>query len=349
MSPAAPHPHRHRHRHRHPKGCPSLSEEPAEYGRLRRSEHTSDRLPRAAGNGERMRRRLLLAPLLLFAVGCGVAQPSETEARDAAREVARKAGQRLYGQQPRTAEEVGRSASGLDGVEVLRVTGTSTHDGDGIGVVIRTSGSAYRGTLAPEEITVRQCFTVRVSPKSEWDEDPRDVDCTNGPALAFAPPPEQPRLPYEELRAKLPRVPEGGRADEADVRRTLAALDPQSSRPGPARPAWRSSVSRAACRRGRRRPRSSPAAGGRPSRRNNPRSPPGRPTGRHRSAARSGRRRVPFGPEHTQPPRIPAALVGSGRQQRGHPLPQIVRKKISTHPDTLPTKIVKCKARGISS
>lgn len=98
-----------------------------------------------------------------------------------------------------------------------------------------------------------------------------------------------------------------------------------------------------------RRPRSSPAAGGRPSRRNNPRSPPGRPTGRHRSAARSGRRRVPFGPEHTQPPRIPAALVGSGRQQRGHPLPQIVRKKISTHPDTLPTKIVKCKARGISS
>lgn len=349
MPPVARHPHRHRHRHRHPKGCPSLSEEPAEYGRLRRSEHTSDRLPRAAGNGERMRRRLLLAPLLLFVVGCGVAQPSEAEARDAAREVARKAGQRLYGQQPRTAEEVGRSASGLDGVEVLRVTGTSTHDGDGIGVVIRTSGSAYRGALAPEEITVRQCFTVRVSPKSEWDEDPRDVDCPNGPALAFAPPRNSPGC---RTRSSARNSPEYRRA-AGRTRPTCAVRSPpwtrravvqvQQGRRGEARSAGRRAGVAG------RRPRSSPAAGGRPSRRNNPRSPPGRPTGRHRSAARSKHRRVPFGPEHTQPPRIPAALVGSGRQQRGHPRPQIVRNKISTHPDTLPTKIVKCKARGISS
>ncbi|MDH6437231.1 hypothetical protein M2158_005772 [Streptomyces sp. SAI-144] len=72
---------------------------------------------------------------------------------------------------------------------------------------------------------MRRCFAVRVSPKSEWREDPRDVDCPDGPPLAFAPPPEPPRLPYEDLRAKLPRVPEGGRADEAEVRRTLAALD----------------------------------------------------------------------------------------------------------------------------
>ncbi|MGW3508344.1 hypothetical protein [Streptomyces sp. NPDC000994] len=84
-------------------------------------------------------RRLLLAPLLLFTAGCGVVQSyAEDEATDAAREVARKAGERLYGQRPRTAEEVGRSASGIDGVEVLRVTGTSTHDGDGVDVVVRT-------------------------------------------------------------------------------------------------------------------------------------------------------------------------------------------------------------------
>ncbi|MBT2469318.1 translation initiation factor IF-2 [Streptomyces sp. ISL-66] len=172
-----------------------------------------------------MRRLLPLVLLLLFTAGCGVVQSSEGEATDAAREVARKAGERLYGQRPRTAEEVGRSASGIDGVEVLRVTGTSTHDGNGIGVVVRTSGSAYKGWLNPEEIVVRRCFAVRVSPKSEWREDPRDVDCPDGPALTFAPPPEPPRLPYEELRAKLPRVPEGGRADEADVRRALAALD----------------------------------------------------------------------------------------------------------------------------
>ncbi|MFD4976367.1 translation initiation factor IF-2 [Streptomyces sp. NPDC058424] len=169
-----------------------------------------------------MRRLLLLAPLLLFTAGCGVAQSyAEVEATDAAREVAREAGERLYGQRPRTAEEVGRSASDIDGVEVLRVTGTSTHDGDGVDVVVRTSV----GWRDLEEVAVRRCFIVRVSPKSEWGEDPRDVDCPDGRPLTFAPPPEPPRLPYEELGAKLPRVPEGGRVDEAEVRRTLAALD----------------------------------------------------------------------------------------------------------------------------
>ncbi|MCT4357534.1 translation initiation factor IF-2 [Streptomyces sp. Je 1-79] len=172
-----------------------------------------------------MRRLLLLAPLLLVTVGCGVMQNSEGEATDAAREVARKAGERLYGQRPRTAEEVGRSASGIDGVEVLRVTGTSTHDGDGVDLVVRTSGSAYNGWFDVEEVDVRRCFAVRVSPTSEWREDPREVGCPDGPPLTFAPPPEPPRLPYEELRARLPRVPAGGRADEAEVHRLLAALD----------------------------------------------------------------------------------------------------------------------------
>ncbi|MEU6306695.1 translation initiation factor IF-2 [Streptomyces chartreusis] len=170
-------------------------------------------------------RRLLLAPLLLFAVGCGVVPSSEDEATDTAREAARHAGEVLYGQRPRTAEEVGRSASGIDGVEVMRVTGTSTHDGDGIDVIVRTSGSAYNRWRDPQEVTVRRCFAVRVSPKSEWREEPRDADCPEGPPLTFTPPPEPPQLPYEELRAKLPRVPEGGRVDEAEVRRTLAALD----------------------------------------------------------------------------------------------------------------------------
>ena len=172
-----------------------------------------------------MRRLLLIAPLLLFTVGCGVVPSSEGEATDAAREAARHAGEVLYGQRPRTAEEVGRSASGIDGVEVMRVMGTSTHDGDGIDVIVRTSGSAYNEWSDPQEVTVRRCFAVRVSPKSEWREDPRDVDCPEGPPLTFAPPPQPPQLPYEKLRAKLPRVPEGGRVDETEVRRTLAALD----------------------------------------------------------------------------------------------------------------------------
>ncbi|WP_167467466.1 hypothetical protein [Streptomyces rishiriensis] len=40
------------------------------------------------------------------------------------------------------------------------------------------------------------------------------------------------------------------------------------------------------------------------------------------------------------------ASFGSGRQQRSHPLPQVVRNKISTHSDTLPTKIVQHKTRS---
>ncbi|MFD4370567.1 translation initiation factor IF-2 [Streptomyces sp. NPDC058486] len=173
-----------------------------------------------------MRRLLLLTPLLLFATGCGVLQNSEDEATDEARDVARNAAQRLDSQRPRTAEEVGRSAARLDGVEVMRLTGTSTHDGEGVDVVVRTSGSAYDSWYDAQEIVVRRCFELRVSPKTEWGgEEPRDVDCPDGLALTFAPPPAPPQLPYEELGEKLPKVPKGGRVDEAAVRRALAALD----------------------------------------------------------------------------------------------------------------------------
>ncbi|ARZ71916.1 hypothetical protein SMD11_6340 [Streptomyces albireticuli] len=40
------------------------------------------------------------------------------------------------------------------------------------------------------------------------------------------------------------------------------------------------------------------------------------------------------------------APLGRGWQQRSHPLPQVVRNKISTHPDTLSTKIVKRKTHS---
>lgn len=49
---------------------------------------------------------------------------------------------------------------------------------------------------------------------------------------------------------------------------------------------------------------------------------------------------------NTRPSGIPAAPFGSRRQRRNHPLPQVVRNKISTHPDTLPTKIVGHKTRS---
>jgi hypothetical protein len=93
-------------------------------------------------------------------------------------------------------------------------------------VIVRISGSAYDGWFAPAEITVRRRFTVRVSPRTEWGDVPRDAGCPGGPPPDCGPPPERPRLPdVEELRAVLPHVPGGGRADEAKVRRALASLD----------------------------------------------------------------------------------------------------------------------------
>ncbi len=122
------------------------------------------------------------------------------------------------------------------------------------------------------------------------------------------------------------------------------STEQSSTSSGPAR---RSSVSRAACRRGH-----TPASV----------QPVPQPTpGRHPGTAHGLRRDVPpsdTGPQHeqdsgkccsvrnTQPPGMPAAPFGSGWQQRGHPLSQVVRNKISTHPDTLPTKIGECKTRG---
>jgi len=46
-----------------------------------------------------------------------------------------------------------------------------------------------------------------------------------------------------------------------------------------------------------------------------------------------------------QPTGVAAAPFGSGRQQRGHPLPQVVRTRSARAPDTLPTKITEHKTR----
>ncbi|MEU3402220.1 translation initiation factor IF-2 [Streptomyces filamentosus] len=173
-----------------------------------------------------MRRLIWLAPLLLLVVGCGVMPSSKDKAMAAAREVARKANRQLQlsHQYMRTAEEVGRSASLQDGVTVLRVTGTSTYDEDGIQLVLRTSGSVNEGWLSAKQYTVYPCFTVRVSRLPDWDKDPQPVDCPDGPPLVFSPLSQPPRLPYKELHAALPRIPKGGQVDESEVRRSITSL-----------------------------------------------------------------------------------------------------------------------------
>lgn len=50
---------------------------------------------------------------------------------------------------------------------------------------------------------------------------------------------------------------------------------------------------------------------------------------------------MPFGQEHATA-RDAGGVIRERVVARGHPLPQVVRNKISTHPDTFPTKIVEC-------
>ncbi|GAA3943881.1 hypothetical protein GCM10023085_27360 [Actinomadura viridis] len=156
--------------------------------------------------------------------GCGVVPSAETRATEAARDKARRVGNVLHTLQVRTAEDIGRRAAGLDGVDVMRVSGTRTDDGPGVGLVIRVEAAVARGWPSPEEMTVKRCFGLRIRPDREWDETPGRVRCPSGEPLAFAPPPKDPEIPSERLEKVLPRVPAGGTVDEAKVRAAVARL-----------------------------------------------------------------------------------------------------------------------------
>jgi hypothetical protein len=148
----------------------------------------------------------------------------EKEATDNARDTARNVGKRLYSSRIRSAQDVGHLADDIEGVEVMRVTGTTTARGDGVGVVIRVSGGASAGWIEPREITVVRCFELRFSTRTEWGDEPRGVKCPPGRPLTFKPWPKTPQIPYERLREVLPRVPGGGTVDERKVRVALASL-----------------------------------------------------------------------------------------------------------------------------
>ncbi|MFD4370737.1 translation initiation factor IF-2 [Streptomyces sp. NPDC058486] len=140
--------------------------------------------------------------------------------------MATKANRQLlsHNQDTRTAEEVGRSASLIDGVTVLRVTGTSTYDGDGVHLVLRTYGSVNDGWLSSKQYRVYPCFAVRVYHRADRDAAPQPVECPDGPPLVFDRLSRPPHLPGKEIHAELPRVPEGGEVDEHEVRRGIASL-----------------------------------------------------------------------------------------------------------------------------
>jgi hypothetical protein len=160
----------------------------------------------------------------VLAGACGVLPSPEKAATDDARDNARRVANRLYGSRVWTAQDVGHRADDIDGVEVMRVTGTTTAKRDGVGVVIRVSGTTANDGQEPREVTVVRCFELRISPRTQWDAEPREVNCPPGRPLTFTPWPKTPQIPDERLRKVLPRVPHGGTVDEQRVREAVTSL-----------------------------------------------------------------------------------------------------------------------------
>ncbi|TDB80338.1 translation initiation factor IF-2 [Actinomadura sp. KC216] len=167
-------------------------------------------------------RRIAIVLVGLLVTGCVPGTSPEDEATDDAREKARRVKNVVYGGRTWSAQDVGHLAADLGKVDVMRVRGVSTGTGDGVRVVVRTSGSAFEDW--GNEITVRRCFELRFKGDAERDDDPREVPCPQGEPLTFKPWPKTPDIPSGRLERALPRVPAGGAAEEAKVRAAVASL-----------------------------------------------------------------------------------------------------------------------------
>ncbi|MDL4817626.1 hypothetical protein [Actinomadura opuntiae] len=173
---------------------------------------------------------IILAAAALALAGCGETPfpasgtTAEDRAAEEARKAADKAGDRLYTSRVRPAQDVAHRAADLDGVEVMRVTGSSTA-GPGMRLVLRTSGTGSEPWSADPPVTVTRCFALSFSTTTEWHHyGTREVACPLGAPLTFKPWPKTPEIPDARLRKALPRVPAGGTADEAKVRAAVASL-----------------------------------------------------------------------------------------------------------------------------
>ncbi|WUH97397.1 hypothetical protein OHR68_28220 [Spirillospora sp. NBC_00431] len=169
-------------------------------------------------------RRIAIVLVGLLITGCVPGASAEERAVDDARAKARRAGNVLYGSRVWSAREMGHRAADLAEVDVMRVSGTTTGTPAGVRVTVRTSGSAPEDWPDTGTVNVRRCFDLRFSPRTEWDDVPREVPCPRGEPLRFEPWPKTPDIPSGRLGKALPRVPAGGRADEAQVREAVASL-----------------------------------------------------------------------------------------------------------------------------
>ncbi|REE97993.1 translation initiation factor IF-2 [Thermomonospora umbrina] len=164
--------------------------------------------------------------IVLTLGGCGALPSPEDRAADSAQEKAGRVLKALYGHgRVWTAQDMGHRASELDDVDVMKVSGETTHDG-GVRVVIRVEGSAGGDSWgSPEVITVRRCYELTFNSETDWEDTPDQVTCPKGTPLKFAPWPKTPELPSQaRLRKALPRVPKGGTVNETKVRQAVTDL-----------------------------------------------------------------------------------------------------------------------------
>ncbi|MFC4911731.1 hypothetical protein [Actinomadura gamaensis] len=175
-----------------------------------------------------MRRIMPVVAVLGFVAGCGAMPSAEDRATLSAREQARRMGNVLRGSGLDDPQDLAHRASELDGAQVMKVSGTSVRERDGVRVVVRVKGTSTE-SFGGNEVTVERCFELRVHGDTPFDAVPPRVDCPATAPLTFGPWPKGPELPSEKRLLKaIPAVPAGGRADENEIRRAVGRmrLDP---------------------------------------------------------------------------------------------------------------------------
>jgi hypothetical protein len=179
-------------------------------------------------------RRTVIATLVITALAAGACgtDSAEADAVDNARDNAKEISNAIYGTRLVKAGDIAHHVADLKGVEILNVSGATSSDSGGVRVVVRISGSSFRGeglfqTSGP--VTVARCFELTFDGRRiEWDTIPPQVRCPAGAPLTFGPWPKPPPIPIERIEHALPKVnelPSGRGVEERDVRAAIAKLN----------------------------------------------------------------------------------------------------------------------------
>lgn len=175
---------------------------------------------------ERVTRAIALIMLAALGLAGCADRPSAREqaletATASADKVSRVGGESRF---PWTLEQLGRKATAVNGVAVVKAEGTTTSTEPGVRLTVRIAASGMDpgdGFLdsggSTEEFTF--CFEVHFAPDHMRTR--QEVPCPQAEPISFPPAPPPPALPTKE---QLDRILRTGGADEAAIRAALDAL-----------------------------------------------------------------------------------------------------------------------------